>query len=415
MDIKIEKKQLRRESAKRYVKYGVIIASVIAVVAILIASMGKDINRNDIIIGTVDEGSLDITVPASGRVVPAYEEIITSPVSSRVLKVFAQAGDSVKAGQPLLEIDLRQEETDFDKLVDRRNMQRQELTQLELSHRTLLSDLEMQIEVSEMEVNRLKIEVENERRLDSIGSGTGERVRQAETAWQSAVLQLRQLRTKLANERKRTVAAEGVQKLNVSSIDKDIALAQRTLQLGQIPAPLDGVLTFISTDLGAPVGAGEKVAVVSDLSSFRIDAEIPEGSSGRVTVGSPVTVRIGSGQLQGTVSNITPQAKGGVVSFVVRLDDPRNSRLRSGLRAELYVAYGYKDKVTRIPVGKFFKGPGEYQLFVLDGENKLVKRGVKLGDSNREFAEVISGLNPGDRVVVSDMSKYQNDGSLNIK
>ena len=52
---------------------------------------------------------------------------------------------------------------------------------------------------------------------------------------------------------------------------------------------------------------------------------------------------------------------------------------------------------------------------MLDGENKLVKRGVKLGDSNREFAEVISGLNPGDRVVVSDMSKYQNDGSLNIK
>lgn len=415
MDIKIEKKQLRRESAKRYVKYGVIIASVIAVVAILIASMGKDINRNDIIIGTVDEGSLDITVPASGRVVPAYEEIITSPVSSRVLKVFVQAGDSVKAGQPLLEIDLRQEETDFGKLVDRRNMQRQELTQLELSHRTLLSDLEMQIEVSEMEVNRLKIEVENERRLDSIGSGTGERVRQAETAWQSAVLQLRQLRTKLANEHKRTVAAEGVQKLNVSSIDKDIALAQRTLQLGQIPAPLDGVLTFISTDLGAPVGAGEKVAVVSDLSSFRIDAEIPEGSSGRVTVGSPVTVRIGSGQLQGTVSNVTPQAKGGVVNFVVRLNDPRNSRLRSGLRAELYVAYGYKDKVTRIPAGKFFKGPGEYQLFVLDGEDKLVKRGVKLGDSNQEFAEVISGLNPGDRVVVSDMSKYQNDGSLNIK
>lgn len=415
MDIKIDKKQLKRETVRRYIKLGAVTAAVMATVTVAWMSMGRSINRNDITIGTVDEGPLDITVPASGRVVPAYEEIITSPVSSRVLKVFAQAGDSVKAGQPLLEIDLRQEETDYDKLVDRRDMQRQELTQLRLSHHTLLSDLEMQIQVSEMEVNRLKIEVENERRLDSIGSGTGERVRQAETAWQSAVLQLRQLRTKLTNERRRTAAAEGVQKLNVSSIDKDIDLARRTLQLGRIPAPLDGVLTFVTGDLGSRVGAGEKVAVVSDLSRFRIDGEVPEGNSGRVTIGSPVTVRIGSGLLQGTVSNVTPQAKGGTVNFVVRLDKPQDPRLRSGLRAELYVAYGYKDKVTRVPAGKFFKGPGEYQLFVTDSEGRLVKRGVKLGDSNREYAEVISGLKPGDHVVISDMTDYQNEKSLKIK
>ena len=63
--------------------------------------------------------------------------------------------------------------------------------------------------------------------------------------------------------------------------------------------------------------------------------------------------------MAGVVTNLTPQAKGGMVSFIVRLDENHNSRLRSGLRAELTVNYGYKDKVLRILNGPYFKGPGE--------------------------------------------------------
>ena len=98
----------------------------------------------------------------------------------------------------------------------------------------------------------------------------------------------------------------------------------------------------------------------------------------------------------------------------ISLDNPRAKGLRSGLRADLFISYGYKDDVVRLPQGAFFKGPGEYQLFVLDSDSRLQRRKVKLGDSNSSYIEVVSGLEPGDRVTVSDMTDYRNNKSLKL-
>lgn len=415
MDREIDKNVLKRERRRKLIIFGSI--GVIAVGALIwaVSSIAPTVRSSDITLGTAEEGPLDITIAASGRIVPAYEEIINSPVETRVLKVFAQPGDSVKAGTPLLQLDLEQEEASLGKLQDARTQQQQELRQLELTNKTNLSDLEMQIKVSEMNVNRLRIEVRNERRLDSIGSGTGDRVRQAETAYKAGVLELEQLRTRLRNERLRSAAAERGQQLNVTTAGRDIEMMAKTLQRGSIPSPINGILTFIVSDLGSRIGAGERVGVVSDLSSFKVMGEVPEASSNKVEIGSSVNVRINGAQLTGTVTNITPQAKQGVVSFVVRLDNPRDSHLRSGARAEMYISCGYKDKVLRVPNGAFFRGEGEYNVFVLDGDNILRKRLIRTGSSNRDYVEILEGLRPGDRIVTSDMQKYNNKSKLKIK
>ena len=415
MDKTIDKKEIRKEKSKRALVWGIAAVAGIAAVSFVLMNMAPSVNSRDITVGTAERGPLEITVAATGRVVPAHEEIINSPVETRVLRVYAQPGDTVKAGMPLLLLDLEQEQTALGKLHDARTMQQQELRQLELSNMTEISDLEMKIKVSEMNVSRQRIEVENERRLDSIGSGTGDRVRQAETAYRAGVLELEQLRTRLRNERQRASAAEASQRLNVCSSDRDIALMEKTIHRGSIPAPLDGVLTFITTELGSRVGAGEKVAVVSDLSSFKVVGEVPEGSSDRVQTGAAVTVRISGAQFAGTVSNITPQARQGVVSFVVRLDNPRDSRLRSGARAELQVSFGYKSDVLRVPNGSFYKGEGKYQVFVFDSENRAVRRTVHAGDCNRDYVEILDGLQPGDKIIVSDTEQYNTKNKLNIK
>ena len=399
MDREIDKSQLRKEKRRKLLTGIGIAAIVVAAVIWLVSGIAPSVKRQDLRVGVAEEGPLEITVAASGRIVPAHEEIINSPVETRVIKVFAQPGDSVKAGTPLLQLDLEQEETALGKLIDARTMQQQELRQLELTNRTAISDLEMQIKVSEMNVNRLRIEGNNERRLDSIVSGTGDRVLQAEKAYNVAVLELEQLRTRLKNERERTVAAERGRQLSVNSAQRDVEQMNKTIQRGSIPAPLDGVLTFI----------------VSDLSSFKVLAEVPEGSSDRVEIGSRVNVRVNGAQLDGTVTNITPQAKQGVVSFVVSLDNSRDGHLRSGGRAELYVSSGYKDKVLRVPNGSFYKGEGEYKVFVFDGNDRLVRRTIRAGDCNREYVEILEGLQPGDRIVVNEMEQFKNKSKLKIK
>jgi len=74
-----------------------------------------------------------------------------------------------------------------------------------------------------------------------------------------------------------------------------------------------------------------------------------------------------------------------------------------------------KEDVMRIANASYYVGRGDYELFVLDSENEIVKRKVKLGDSNFEYVEVISGLQPGDQVVVSDMSSYKNKNKLKVE
>ena len=67
----------------------------------------------------------------------------------------------------------------------------------------------------------------------------------------------------------------------------------------------------------------------------------------------------------------------------------------------------YKRQVMRIANASYYVGRGEYELFVRNSDKEIVKRKVQLGDSNFEFVEVIGGLQPGDEVVVSDMSQYR--------
>ncbi len=180
-----------------------------------------------------------------------------------------------------------------------------------------------------------------------------------------------------------------------------------TIDQGRVPAPIDGVVTYVVSNAGSSIPAGSKVAVVADLSSFRVEGEIAESDAQKVSVGAEATVRIGSTEIPGIVSNINPQSNGGLVSVSVSLDEPSHRRLQAGLRTGMEISHGYKDGVTLISNGPYFKGPGIYKLFVLEGSDRLVKREVRLGDSNAANVEVLWGLRPGERVAVNDMEAYK--------
>ena len=111
----------------------------------------------------------------------------------------------------------------------------------------------------------------------------------------------------------------------------------------------------------------------------------------------------------------TPLSKNGVISFIVQLSNDHHRRLRSGLKVDVYVMNAVKEGVLRIENASYYVGKGEYELFVRDGKEELVKRKVELGDSNFEYVEVVSGFQPGDRVVVSDMKEYKNKHKINLK
>ena len=171
----------------------------------------------------------------------------------------------------------------------------------------------------------------------------------------------------------------------------------------------------MNNEIGSQIGQGAKVAIVSDLSHFKIEGEIADTYGDRIAAGSKAVIKIGSEKLDGTVSDVTPLSKNGVISFTVQLEEDNHKRLRSGLKTDVYVMNAVKEDVMRIANASYYVGRGEYDLFVMTSDDEIVKRKVQLGDSNFEFVEVVSGLQPGDRVVVSDMSQYKNKTKLKLK
>ena len=186
MDREIPKEERRRERNKKLIRYGVAGVAGVVVLSVLISLMRTGVKEKDLVFSTVDQGTIEVSVSASGKVVPAFEEIINSPINTRILEVYKKGGDSVDVGTPILKLDLQSAETEYKKQLDEEQMKRYQLEQLEVNNSTYLSDLEMQVKVSEMKLNRMEVELRNERYLDSLGSGTTDRVHQAELNFKTA-------------------------------------------------------------------------------------------------------------------------------------------------------------------------------------------------------------------------------------
>ena len=415
MDREIPKEVRQKERRQQMMKWGGAGVLAVACMVALVSLMRSSVNRKDLILSTVDRGTIEVSVSASGKVVPAFEEIINSPINTRIVEVYGKGGDSVDVGTPILKLDLQSLETDFKKLLDEEQMKRYQLAQLQVNNETYLSNLAMQVKIAAMKLDRMEVELRNERYLDSLGSGTTDKVRQAELNFRTGKLELEQLRQQLANERKVKEADLKVKQLECNIASKTLAEMKRTLDAAQVRSPRKAILTYVDNQVGAQVAQGTRIAVISDLSHFKVEGEIADTYGDRVAAGGKAIVKVGSEKLEGTVSSVTPLSKNGVISFTVQLADASHRRLRSGLKTDVYVMNAVKDDVLRLANASYYVGRGEYDLFVLDEEDELVKRKVRLGESNFEYVEVVSGLQPGDRVVVSDMSSYKNKEKLKVK
>ena len=287
MDRAIPVSEQRRRKLRRAAVAVAIALAVLGAGAWLGTQMIPTLDRKALIISAVDRGTIDVSVSATGRIVPAFEEIIVSPISSKILEVYAHSGDSVDVGTPLLRLDLQSAETDYSKALDEREIRRQQTAQLKANVETQLSDRRMQIEVKEMELSQLEAQLRNELYLDSLGSGTRDRVRQAETTLKTAQMQLSQLRQQYQNEQRVRQADLRMQQLQNGIFEKGLDEKRRTLDDAKIRSPRRATLTYINSEVGSTIGAGQKIAVVSDLTHFKAECEISDSHSERVRVDAP--------------------------------------------------------------------------------------------------------------------------------
>lgn len=414
MDREISKEVQRKEQRKQFIRIGTVVGGFIVLIVVVISMLQTSLKRKDLNISTVDKGVIEVSVSASGKVIPAFEEIINSPINSRIVEVYKRGGDSVDVGTPILKLDLQSAETEYNKQLDEEQMKSLQLEQQRVTNHNKLSEMEMNLKVSRMELDRKAVELRNERYLDSLGAGTTDKVRQVELDYNVSILKLKEDEQKYKNEQALAEADLKVKELELNIFRKSLAETRRTLEDAQIRSPRKAILTYVNNEIGSQIGQGAKVAIVSDLSHFKIEGEIADTYGDRIAAGSKAVIKIGSEKLDGTVSDVTPLSKNGVISFTVQLEEDNHKRLRSGLKTDVYVMNAVKDDVLRIANSSYYVGKGEYELFVVNG-NQLLKRKVQLGDSNFEYVEVVSGLQEGEQVIVSDMNAYKDKNKLKIE
>ena len=404
----------RKRRMVRYGKYAAIVAVVMGVAVWLGTLMMSSVDKKSLITSQVDRGTIDVSIIATGKVVPAFEEVIISPISAQILEVYAHSGDTVDVGTPLLRLDLQSAQTDYSKALDEQEIRRQQMVQLTTNTETQLSDRRMQLEVEEMKIGQLEAQLRNEQYLDSLGSGTKDRVHQAEITLRTAQMQLKQLKQQYENEVRVRKADLRMKQLQDGIADKGLEETRRTLDGANIRSPRKATLTYISNEIGSIVGSGSKVAVISDLTHFKVDCSIADTYSDRVMAGGRVLVKIGKERLFGTINTVTPLSQDGVITFTVLMDNPSHPKLRSGLKAEVFVITSIKEDVLRIRNGSYYTGAGNYTLFIYKDEHTLVPRTIQLGDCNYDYVEVISGLEEGDSVVVNDMQRYKGKEKIRV-
>ena len=364
--------------------------------------------------GVVDEGAVEVSVYATGKVVPFAEEVITSPVSSKVLEVYKKSGDRVRKDEPLLQLDLETIRTEYETKKESLEMQ---LNKLDLQRKTIASDLaemKMQVDIDEMMLKRTLVSLNNERYLDSIGASTREKVREAELNYTVKQMQLEQLKRKYENKKSTSQSEIRSLELDYKIAKRNMDLLFKTLGEAQVMAPRSATLTWINDQVGASISQGSNLAILSDLSSFKVEGEIADSYADKITAGNRVNVVIGGEKLSGTVGNVTPSVNNGVIKFVVFLDDQSNTRLRSGLKVDIHVTHAMKDETLRLPTGAYYMGRGDYDLWVVNGE-RVEKRKVMLGESGFEYVEVLQGLTVGEKVIISDMGRYRDKEVLYVR
>jgi HlyD family secretion protein len=413
MDRELSADYVKKTKIKKIVTITSIVLGFILIFWLFRSFITPTLNRSRIRTAIAEMGDVETTINASGIVIPEYEQIITSPIQSKILAVHYQAGELVKAGGSILELDMESIENEYNKLIDENELKRIEINKQKLEVSRILEELNSRSDVKKLRVKSLESSLEREKKLLEIGASTPVSVDRADLNLQIEKRELVLLEKQIENQ-KSTLNAE-LQKLEL-----ELQILTRTknelknkLEESFIRADKDGVITWIKKEIGVNVNSGEIIAKVADLNSFKVEATISDIHANKLLRKGSVRVRVGNKDFTGHIEAISPGVNAGLVNFLVLLDDKTNPMLRPNMRVEVFVILSKSKSVVRIKNGPFFTTTSNHIVYI-------VKRGLahrvqtEFGASNFDFVELKRGIEPGDEVIISNMEEYYHMQEIEI-
>jgi HlyD family secretion protein len=414
MDTAISENIVRARRNKSILIITVTVIALSAAIWLFRSSIKSSINVKDITTGVVEKGDVENTINASGEILSEFEGIITSPINASLQSVIIDVGSPVKAGQSILTLDKSASQTEYEKLKFELESKINDVKKLKLQLDKSFYDIKSNNDIKQLRINSLEADVENAKRLFKAGGGTREDIEKADQNLKVARLEKLQLENEIKNKQQ-TMQVEMKEAEIASSIQQNaLHELERKLQVANIVAGRDGVVTWVNKNIGAAVHEGDPLARIADLSSFKVQGSISDNYLDQLHGAMTSIIKINETQVRGTIVNISPSIQNGIVSFDIRLDEPNNKLYRPNMKVDVFLVTNAKSNVLRVPNGTAFKGASVQDIFIVKN-GKAVRRAVHTGLSNFDYVEIKDNVEPGDVVITSDMSPYKNVKEITIK
>lgn len=372
------------------------------------------VDRRDLRLAQVATGSIDSTLEAAGTVIPLEERLVTSPADAIVLRVLHRAGDHVEAGEPILALDVSGLEVERNTLAQQLALKSNERRRAELASQHKLEGLEAELRRQRLSLAFLGAKREQTEKLSSDGLASKEALMAARLEVDLAQETLDSIEAEARNARAAVAAELDGIGLAFGILQRELAELDRKLGFAKAAPASGGTLTFTLTEPGTRVHAGDVLARVSDLSSFRVKATVSDTHASRIEAGMPAKVRVDGQTIGGRVSTVLPAVENGTVSFLVDPDDPAHPGLRASRRVDVEVVVDRREKTLVVRRGPGITGTGAQRLFVVKG-NRAERRAVTVGMMNLDWCELLSGVAPGDELILSDTRLWESFDVLALR
>jgi RND family efflux transporter MFP subunit len=325
---------------------------------------------------------------AAGTVRSATTSVLAAQIPGTVLAVRVKAGDRVRRGQLLVVLDDRTPRAQL--AAARAGVEEAAQGGTEIDQAIAAAAADRQFAEATFKRYQGLLEKNSVSKQEFEG---------AESRYKAALANERALAAK-----KKQIEARGAQAAS------HVESAQAVYSYSHVTSPIDGMVASKAVDPGTVVMPGMPLLTVEDPNRYRLEASVPERVVSKVALGMKVRVDSGGKSAEGHVAEIVPSADPASRTFLVKIELPRHAGCRSGDYGTARFAIGEARRllVAREAVAVHGQLEGVY---VLGPENKAEFRLIKTGKDFEGRVEVLSGLNEGERVVVSQAAQLR-DGAL---
>jgi len=418
MDIKrpAKSKIKKRIRTGLFITVGLLAIGAVTIGLAKLKPAAPTLEQSTAVIDTVKRGQMLREVRGIGTLVPQLTRWVPAPAEGRVERILVQPGVEVGANTVIFEMSnpqVEQQAMDAEFQLKAAQADRESLrVRLDSDGLTQQSA----IASIKAEYSQAKMQLDTDEVLGKQGLVPGILLKVARVRVQDLADRLKVEEARLAMGSKATKAQINSQDSRIQQLRALSTLKREQANALKVVAGTNGVLQQVSVQVGQQVTPGFNMARVADPASLKAELRIPETQIKDVRIGQPVAVDTRNGIIQGQVSRIDPAAREGTFVVDAELTGPLPASARPDLSVDGTIELERLTNVLYVGRPAFGQGQQTVGLFRLtpDGQ-EAARTQVTLGRSSVSTIEIVSGLNEGDRVILSDTSSMDNYSRIRIR